>query len=149
MTNELLNLIIISLIPGIELRGSIPVGIAQGLDPLMVFSIAVLLNVLIAVMGFWFLDRLWDNWISRIRFFKHHLEKNRKKAHEAVEKYGYLGLLLFVAIPFPGTGAYTGTLVAWALGMDRKKSMTMIAIGVLIAGVVVTAVSVGAINAVS
>ena len=144
--NNWIHLLIITLIPGIELRGSIPIGIAEGMDPLTVILITTTLNVLIAPIGFMALDFLWDSFFAKIGFFSHHLEKNRKKAARAIEKYGYLGLLLFVAIPFPGTGAYTGTLVAWALGMKRARSSLVIGFGVVIAAAIVSMAMLGVMN---
>ena len=59
---------------------------------------------------------------------------------DKVGKYGLLGLMLFVAIPLPITGAWTGTIGAWVMGLDRKKSILFILLGVLVAGIVVSAV---------
>ena len=65
----------------------------------------------------------------------------RRKLHKKVEKYGYFGLTLFVAVPLPITGAWTGTLGAWFFGMDKLKSTLAILLGVLIAGIIVTIVT--------
>jgi len=80
--------------------------------------------------------------LSRIRcmevFFHWLFERTRKKGNRVIEKYEEIGLLLFVAVPLPGTGAWTGALIAFLFGLDLKKSIMVIAIGVFIAGVIVT-----------
>jgi uncharacterized membrane protein len=79
-------------------------------------------------------------------FFNRILSKTRKKAKEVekkIDKFGYLALVLFVAIPLPGTGAWTGAFISWLLGLDRKKSLIAISTGVLIAGLIVLLISLG------
>ena len=72
--------------------------------------------------------------------FERIVERARRKIHGAVERYGYWGLMIFVAIPLPLTGAYTGALGAWVLGMRRGKAMLFIALGVALAGAIVSLV---------
>jgi uncharacterized membrane protein len=74
------------------------------------------------------------------------IEAKAMKKSEQIEKYGYLGLFLFVAIPIPGTGAWTGSLLAVLFGMKPKKSLLFIFFGVLTAGIIMSLVSFGAIN---
>jgi uncharacterized membrane protein len=69
------------------------------------------------------------------------MEKARHKIHKRVEKYGYIGLMIFVAIPLPLTGVYTATLGSWALGMDKKKSFAYMALGAIISGIIVTLIT--------
>lgn len=71
------------------------------------------------------------------------MEEKVAKKKGTIEKYGYLGLFLFVAIPLPGTGAWTGALIAAVLEMNRKKSFLVIAIGVFVAGLIMMALSYG------
>ncbi len=78
--------------------------------------------------------------------FDYFLERTRKKVGPKVERYGYLGLTLFVAIPLPITGAYTGTLGAWFFEMKKGKSFSAIILGVIIAGMIVSVVSVFGIH---
>jgi uncharacterized membrane protein len=73
--------------------------------------------------------------------FERIIDRARRKIHTRVEKYGYWGVMLFVAIPLPITGAYTGTLGAWVLGLDPKKTFLAVLGGVVIAGIIVTLVS--------
>ena len=75
------------------------------------------------------------------KLFERVVSRARKKVHAKVEKYGYLGLALFVAIPLPITGAYTGALGAWVLGLEPKKTFLAVLLGVIIAATVVTIVT--------
>lgn len=140
--NPLIYLILITLIPGIELRGSIPVGIALNIDPVLVFAVCVLLNILIIPMTFVVLD-LIHPYLMKISFYSKFVNKARSK------KFGsksYVALAAFVAIPLPLTGAYTGSLIAWLVSMDRKRAFVAIAAGVLAGGLIVTAVVLGALQ---
>lgn len=142
MTSELLHLVLITLVPWIELRGSIPYGIGLGLDPFVVFLVCVFTNILLLFPTFFFLDHFF-------RFIKHWglvgrvVSKVQRKASRYVDRWGFLGLTVFVMIPWPGTGAYSGALAAYLLGVPRKKAFKAITAGVFIAGVLVTLASIG------
>ncbi len=137
--------IILSLLPITELRGGIPVAVASGVGWLPAFITCVVANILVIFPVFFFLDHI-HSYLMRIKiyetFFTMYLDRARKKVEAQLAKYTweYWVLFLFVAIPLPSTGAYTGCLVAWFLEMDRKKSFITIALGVLVAGIVVTSV---------
>jgi uncharacterized membrane protein len=120
-----------------ELRGGIPLGIRLGLPPWFVFLIAVVANALIFFPVFFALRLFYDKFLSRIPLFNKYLDSLRKRGKPKVDKYGFWGLALFVAVPLPLTGAYTGTILAWLLGMDWKKAFPAIGLGVVVAGVVV------------
>jgi uncharacterized membrane protein len=142
--NNFLEIILLSMLPISELRGGIPLAIAYHIHPLLAFLVCTLANIAIVPLVFLFLvtvNRLLLKIDAYSRFFHHFLERAQHKIHKSVEKYGYLGLMIFVAIPLPMTGAYTGTLGAWALGMDKKKAFVSIALGVIIAGIIVTLIS--------
>jgi len=142
--NNLLEIIGLSMLPISELRGGIPLALAYDYSPITAFLICTLANIAIIPIVYIFLETLnklflkvhWYN-----RFFHRTLEKAQHKIHKKVEEYGYLGLMIFVATPLPFTGAYTGVLGAWALGMSKKKSFAAIAVGVIIAGIIVTIVA--------
>ena len=98
---------------------------------------------------FFFLDYLHEHFMKiKIynRAFTYHINKVRREVEKHIEKWEYWVLLAFVDIPFPGTGAYTGTLIAWFFEMNRKKSFLTIALGVAIAGLIVTLTTLGIIN---
>jgi uncharacterized membrane protein len=79
--------------------------------------------------------------------FDHFVERARSKLHAQVQKWGWLGITVFVAIPLPITGAWTGTLGAWVLGLNKRKTMIAVSLGVLIAGAIITAVVILGIQA--
>lgn len=142
--STILQIILLSMLPISELRGGIPLAIASSISPINSFLMCTLANILVIPIVFIFLETLNKLFLripSYSRFFHRNLEKAQKKIHQQVEKYGYIGLMIFVAIPLPFTGAYTGALGSWALGMNRKKSFAYIALGVIIAGIIVTLVA--------
>ena len=133
-----LYIILITLLPAIELRGSIPVGILLGLDIPTVFLVATVVNILLIPVAFVFLDVFWDV-MHKFSWFKRYVEKKKKKVNAA----SFTGLLFFVAIPLPGTGAYTGALITKLFNLDKKTSFVAIALGVACAGLLVTLITTG------
>lgn len=134
---------LLSLAPISELRGAIPYAVATGMPLVAAALWCVAWNALAAPIAYLFLGtfhKLFYRWKPYAAFFDRFVEKARGKVHASVEKYGYLGLAVFVGIPLPVTGAWTGTLGAWILGMDRKKSILAVALGVLAAGLIVSLV---------
>ena len=136
----------ISLLPVVELRGAIPVGVALGLPHLLTFLIAYLGNMLPVPFIILFVRKIFD-WMKRkskrLGNWANRLEKKALKKSKQVKRYKVLGLLLFVAIPIPGTGAWTGSLIAALLNMRLKDALPTIALGVLIAGVLMTGLTLG------
>ena len=150
--NPLLYAILISMLPFGELRIGIPLAAATGINLLSAFLLCTLANIVAIPLVFLFLDTLHIllmkmKWYERL--FKRVIHRVRKKVTKYVEKYGYVGLLLYVSIPLPVSGAWTGVLGAWLFGMDRKKSMIAIACGVIIAGVAVTLAMAGIIKGIN
>ncbi|MDO9107796.1 MAG: small multi-drug export protein, partial [Coriobacteriia bacterium] len=119
---------VLTAVPWVELRGAIPLAIQQG-DRLYL-PLILLTNVLVFFPTYFILGWVYDvipdgSWLHR------KLESVRKKAHPLVEKYGVIGLAVFVAIPLPGTGAYSGSCAAWLLDMEWPKAFLSVALGVL------------------
>lgn len=137
MTQEIALTLLLTVLPVSELRGGIPLGISLGLDPLFTFFIAVIANALMFFPIFFGLRLFYDKLLSRIPLFNKYLDSVRKRGKPKVDKYGFWGLTFFVALPLPITGVYTGTALAWLLGMDWRKAFPPIGIGVIIAGVIV------------
>ena len=137
---------LISMVPVIELRFGLPYGIALGLDyPVALFT-AVLGNMLPVPFIIIFIEKIFVWMRRRIPRFNGFITKMENKAEqkrETIEKYGYLGLLILVAVPLPGTGAWTGSLVAALMNLDLKKAVPCIFLGVLIAAGIMTAVTYG------
>ncbi len=147
------GVIICSMIPIIELRGGIPLGMALGLPWWQSFLFAVIGNMLPVPFILLFINK-FIGWMSRskVKFFNkignwlvNKAEKNRGK----IEKYSFFGVCLFVAVPLPVTGAWTGSLVASTIGMKFWKALLSCFLGVLIAATVVTLIAYGALAAFS
>jgi uncharacterized membrane protein len=141
MNTSILVTALLSFLPISELRGAIPYAVLKGMDLVPAALLAVAVNALVPVIAYVFLATLHRLFyrISFYRsFFDRFVEKARAKVHPQVEKYGYWGLALFVAIPFPVTGAWTGTLGAWILGMEKRKAIPAIIAGVVVAGIVIS-----------
>jgi len=129
-------LALITLVPWIELRGSIPYGIGVDINPITVFVTAVVINILLffpIYFGLKFAYKYLKYW----KFFERITTRIRKKGEPYVKKYGVIGLGIFIGIPLPGSGVYSGTLLAWLVGMGWKKAFVAAIIGVLISGSIV------------
>lgn len=136
------------MLPVIEIRGAIPIGIAQGLNPWLAYAIGVIGNM-IPIPFLVLLTRHIIDWLKKhnilVRFTSWLERKGREKSKQVIA-YSFWGLLLLVAIPLPGTGAWTGALVASLLDMRLKNCLPAITLGVLIAGGIVMAVTFGVIS---
>lgn len=141
---DVLALFIVSIIPFIELRGAIPFGIlALGMPWYEVLLISFISNC-IPVPFVILLSRPIFAWLKKTKAFSgfaYKFEEKMMKKSEQVTKYKLIGLFLFVAVPLPGTGAYSGSVIAALLNMRLKKSFISIASGVLVAGIIVTILS--------
>lgn len=140
---------LISMLPVVELRLGLPYGIAIGLNyPLALISAVVgnLLPVPFIIMFIKNVLTFLREKIAKLDGFITRLEERAHLKSEVVTKYGQIGLCLLVAIPLPGTGAWTGALVAALMGMNLRKAMPAIIIGVLIASAIMTGVTFGVIH---
>lgn len=143
--NPILSIILLTLLPITELRASIPFGIlGLGYPWFTVFMIAVITNILLGLLLYLIIDKII--WIAtRIKIidklYNRYIEKTQRKIKRYTEKYGELGVAVFIGIPLPGSGVYTGSLVAYLLGLKYKKFLIANIIGVLIAATVVTIVT--------
>jgi uncharacterized membrane protein len=146
MTKEIALTLLTTALPISELRGGIPLGISLGLDPLFTFFIAIIANALIFFPIFFALRFFYDKLLCRIPLFNKYLDRVRKWGKPKVDKYGFLALTLFVAIPLPITGVYTATILAWLLNIDWRKSFPAVGLGVIVAGVVVLLITLGVIE---
>ncbi|HUW68800.1 MAG TPA: small multi-drug export protein [bacterium] len=139
----IIGTVFLSFLPISELRGAIPFAVARGVPLLQAAGLAVACNALVGPVALIFLET-FHKMLYRWKFYAHTFDRfvagARSKVHEKVERYGYWGIMLFVAIPLPVTGAWTGTLGAWILGMDRKRTMLAVGAGVVIAGIIVSIV---------
>ena len=141
---------IISLLPILELRGGLIAASLIGLAPVRAYIVSIIGNILPVPFILLFLSKILD-WMekSKIKFFKKialWLRKKADKNKNQIEKYGYLGLILFVGIPLPGTGAWTGCLVATILGLDKKKAFLSTLVGILLASIIMMLFSYGLLS---
>ena len=147
LMGKILMTFLISMVPVIELRGAIPVATGAGLSPWIAIPVAIVGNLLPVPFIILFIKKIFA-WMRKtspkLNAVVDKMEAKAEKNKEKVLKYAFWGLALFVAIPLPGTGAWTGALVAAMLDMPLKKAFPSIIIGVLGAGVIISFVSYGA-----
>ena len=147
MIKEALITFFMAMVPVIELRGAIPYGVIAGLSVPAAFIIAVTGNLVPIPVLVVFTRKVFE-WLrtksERLDRMVSRRESKAEKNQEVVNRYKFWGLVLLVAIPLPGTGAWTGALVAARMDMRLKNAMPAIILGVIIAGVIVTTVTYGA-----
>lgn len=151
MLIEILILIGLTLLPFLELRASIPYGIFNtNLHWGAVFGICIISNIFLGAVLYLFLNQIMVI-LTKIkpvdRIYSRYVEKNQKRIKRYVDRYGELGVALFIGVPFPGSGVYSGALGAYMLGLDKKKFLKSTVLGVLIAGTAVTLICISGINA--
>lgn len=145
---KMFAIFIISMVPIVELRGAIVVASILKLSPLPVFLVSVIGNLLPIPFIILFIKKIfaWMRKVSpKLNGIVDKLEAKAEKNKAKVLKYAFWGLTLFVAIPLPGTGAWTGALVAAMLDMPLKKAFPSVLVGVIIAGIIMTFVSYGTV----
>ena len=146
MTGKVLLTALISMLPVVELRGGLPAGVALGLPIPLSFAASLLGNMLPVPFVILF-ARLVFQWvrahIPALGSFVTKLETRAYAKSKNVKKYETWGLLIFVAIPLPGTGAWTGALIASVLNMRLKRAVPVIFLGVIIAGSIMTVLTYG------
>ncbi len=129
--------------PGIELRGSIPFAISLGWNPISTLVLGVILSSFIYLAGRQFLNKFGELLLAKSRGFERYVSKLRRKN---LKTYEYIGLFLFVALPIPGSGVYSGTLLAWLFNLDYTKGFVTVFLGNLVAGVIITSVILGLLS---
>ena len=140
---------LVSMIPIVELRGGLPFGVAMGLPYYLAFPAAVIGNLIPTPFIIVYIRRVFlilRRYFPRMNGFIDRLEKKAHLKGEKVRRYQSLGLWLFVAIPLPGTGAWTGALIAAFLNFRLRHALPAITLGLLIAGSLVTLMTLGLIH---
>ena len=140
MAGEFTLTVLVSMLPVVELRGGIPFGVAAGLPVWAAFTAAVLGNLIPVPFIIVYIRRILQWMRERFPRLDRLVGALERKAHlkgQKVTKYQYLGLIILVAIPLPGTGAWTGSLAAAFLDMPLRRAIPSIIAGVLIAGLVI------------
>ena len=151
---KILIVFLISMVPLVELRGAIPVAVGMdlGLPKWLTLIVAIIGNIIPVPIIYFFARKFLEwgskkNWKPLKQFCNFCLKKGAKAGDKLLKKAGdygtYFALFLFVAVPLPGTGAWTGTLAASILKLDFKKTVLAIIAGVLVAGLIMLAISLG------
>ena len=139
---------IISLMPILELRGGLIAAALLGLKIVPSFIICFIGNIIPIPFILWFITPIF-NWLKKTKLFSgivNKLENKAMRKKDQIEKLEYIGLMLFVGIPLPGTGAWTGCLIAALLNMDKKKAMLYAVLGVIMAGIIMMILSYGILD---
>lgn len=143
---EMLLTFLLSMVPVLELRGAIPVGVGLGLKPVQAMLVSIVGNMIPIPFIVLFIRRIFA-WLRRnfpqVDGMVSALERKAHLKGKKVTKYRYLGLCLFVAIPLPGTGAWSGALIAAFLDMSLRRALPTIFLGVLIAAGIITGLTFG------
>lgn len=129
-----LKYIALTVVPWIELRGAIPWAVQQGDHAYL--PLIIVTNCLVFFPAYFILQAVY-RLVPATSWLHHKLERIRERAKPLVDRYGFLGLALFVAVPLPGTGAYAGSCAGWLLGMEWKRSFVAVSLGVVAAGLIV------------
>jgi uncharacterized membrane protein len=136
---------IISLLPILELRGGLLAAAILGLNAWQSYIICIIGNIIPVPFILLLINKILK-WMRNSKHFKgiaNWLDTKVEKHKGQIEKYGYLGIILFVGIPLPGTGAWTGSLIASVLEMDRKKTFLAVLVGIFMASIIMMLVSFG------
>ncbi len=160
LIDKLITLILLTFVPVFELRWSIPIGLFSGqievpiigtmqgfaLPVWIVFITCVIANAILGIIAYFFFEEIIHVFL-RIQFLKkfydHVILKAQNQSKSLIEKYGFFGLAIFIAIPLPGSGTWTGAAIGNFLGIGYKKFFLANLIGVIISGLIVTAISIG------
>lgn len=143
--NKNVLIFIVSMLPIVELRGGLIAASILNVEFIKAFIICFIGNIIPVPFILLLIEsifKLLKKWNPTKKIVEK-LESKSLSKKEQIDKYGYLGLLLFVGVPLPGTGAWTGSLLAVLLNMDKKKSFIFISLGVLMAGIIMSIISYG------
>ena len=141
--NDLIYSILLSMMPIAELRGGIPYALANGISPITAYFVCVAANIMAFPIVYLFFGFFHDifykmGWYKQL--FDKLVLRTRSKVEANIEKWGFWGLMVFVMVPLPVTGAYTGSFAAWIFGIEKRKAFLAVALGVAISGLIVTAI---------
>ena len=141
--NDIIYTIILSMMPIAELRGGIPYALAHDINPVTAYLVSCAANILAFPIVYFFMGffhGLFSKMEWYLKLFDKIVIRTRAKVGDNLEKWGFWGLMIFVMIPLPVTGAYTGSFAAWVFGIEKRKGFLAVSMGVLIAGLIVTAI---------
>ncbi|MCD6215790.1 MAG: ligand-binding protein SH3 [Candidatus Aenigmatarchaeota archaeon] len=139
---NVVQILFTTILPWIELRGAIPLAVASSFESYV--PLIILVNILL-FFPVWIGLEIFYKHLNRWSFIRRIVNRIHDKGKRYVNNYGPIGIAIFVAIPLPGSGVYSGTLLAWLLGLEWKKSFIACSLGVLTAGILVYLMSTGAL----
>ncbi|MEE9447286.1 MAG: small multi-drug export protein [Arenicellales bacterium] len=141
--NDTIYALILSIMPIAELRGGIPYALAHDIHPVTSYLMCVAANILAFPIVYLFMG-YFHGLFSKMQWYADLFDKivlrTRAKVGDNLEKWGFWGLMVFVMVPLPVTGAYTGSFAAWVFGIEKRKGFLAVALGVMISGLIVTAI---------
>jgi uncharacterized membrane protein len=146
MFQETTMVIVANILPTLEQIGGIALGLSLGLDPVYTLLVSLMINCLLFFPVFFGLKLFYKDFLSRIKLFNRYIERVRRIGKPYVDKYGIVGLTLFISLPTPLTGTYTASILSWFLDLDWKKSFVAIVIGSTIGGIILLVSYVGFLN---
>ena len=141
--NDYIYTILLSMLPIAELRGGIPYALSNDINPVTAYLISCGANMMVFPIVYIFMS-FFHGMFSKIDWYSNLFDKivirTRAKVGDNIERWGFWGLMVFVMVPLPVTGAYTGTFAAWIFGIKKRKAFLAVSLGVLISGLIVSAI---------
>jgi uncharacterized membrane protein len=139
--HRIIQVMLFSIAPFVELRLAIPYGITKGLHPVVAIAAAVVATWAVIVPMFLVMDLFYERFLSRLPLVRHFVEEVRARGRTYVERWGVVGVGVYVSLPLPGPGVYSGTVLAWLFGMPRRQAIVALATGILVSGILVAGIS--------
>ncbi len=137
--------VLTAVLPVVELRGSIPAIFGLGLNPLINIPLVVIANLMPFFPIFFGLSLFYERAL-KFNLFRKYVESVRRRGKPYIERYGLVGLILFVAVPLPFTGVYSATLLSWLLGFNWKIAFFTIVAGAILSALVISLMAIGIIT---
>jgi uncharacterized membrane protein len=144
--HRVIQVMLLSLAPLVELRIAIPYGITKGLHPLLAIAAAVLATWAVIVPMFVVMDLFYDRFFSRIGLIRRIVDEVRARGRGHVERWEVIGVGIYVSLPIPGPGIYSGVVLAWVFGLPRRPAIIALMAGVLVSALLVAGISTPAIH---
>jgi uncharacterized membrane protein len=138
---RVIQVMLLSLAPLVELRIAIPYGITKGLHPMVAIGAAVVATWAVIVPMFVVMDLFYDRFFSRIALIRRIVEEVRARGRGHVERWKVIGVGIYVSLPIPGPGIYSGVVLAWVFGLPRRPAILALAAGVLVSALLVAGIA--------
>lgn len=140
--HRIIQVMLLSIAPVVELRVAIPYGIAHlHLHPFVAAGAAVVASWAVILPTFLVMDLFYDRFLSRVGLIRHVVEEIRARGRPHVERWEVLGVGVYVSLPIPGPGVYSGVVLAWVFGMPRRPAILALAAGILVSALLVAGIA--------